>query len=183
MHIQVVTELQEVGWLMICTVCTVDYISLRRNKLYTKDRIFMHQSIELEIKRVEIVSDRMSHIVMRGFRWDLALIVHAPTANWNYDSKDNFYEEFEQVFDLFSTNRMQILFGCRRAKFGREDIFKPTAGKYHIVWIHQTLEKMWEYKCTMQQLFIDFKKTYDLFRRKVLNNFLIEFGINMALLI
>jgi len=30
-------------------------------------------------------------------------------------------------------------------------------------------------------LFIDFKKTYDLFRRKILNNILIEFGINMKL--
>jgi len=33
----------------------------------------------------------------------------------------------------------------------------------------------------MNQLFIDFKKGYDLFRRKVLNNILIEFGINIKL--
>jgi len=33
----------------------------------------------------------------------------------------------------------------------------------------------------VQQLFIDFKKIYDLFRKKVLNNILIEFGINMKL--
>ena len=51
----------------------------------------MHQSIVLAIKRVEIVSDRMSHRVMRGCRSDLVLIVHAPTANINYESKDNFY--------------------------------------------------------------------------------------------
>jgi hypothetical protein len=36
------------------------------------------------------------------------LIVHAPTANINYDSKDNFYEKFEKVFDLFPTYHMQI---------------------------------------------------------------------------
>jgi hypothetical protein len=41
---------------------------------------------------------------------------------------------------------------------------------------------MWEYKGTVHQPFIDFKKTYDLFRRKVLNKILIEFGINMKLL-
>ena len=34
----------------------------------------------------------------------------------------------------------------------------------------------------MGQIFIDFKKTYDLFRRKDLNNIIIEFGINMELL-
>jgi hypothetical protein len=41
---------------------------------------------------------------------------------------------------------------------------------------------MREYKGTVHQLFIDFKKTYDLFRSKVLNNIFIEFGINMELL-
>jgi len=48
------------------------------------------------------------------------LIVYAPTANTNYDSKDNFYEEFEQVFDHFPTYHMQILLGCRKGKHGRE---------------------------------------------------------------
>jgi hypothetical protein len=183
-HMQVVTELEEVGWVMVCTVCAVDYNFFTEKWNYTlRTKFFMHQSIELAIKWAEIVSDRMLHIVMRGFRWDLALIVHAPTANINYDSKDNFYGKFEQVFNQFPTNHMQILFGCRKAKFGTEDIFKPTDGKYHIVWIHQTLEKMWEYKWTVQQLFIDFKKTYDLFRRKAMNNFLIDFGINMDLII
>jgi hypothetical protein len=61
------------------------------------------------------------------------LIVHAPNANINYASKDNFYEEFEQVFDHFSMYHMQILLGCCKAKYGRQDRFKPTAGKYHIV--------------------------------------------------
>jgi hypothetical protein len=28
-----------------------------------------------------------------------------------------------------------------KTKFGREDKFKPTAGKDHIVYIHQTLEE------------------------------------------
>jgi hypothetical protein len=48
----------------------------------------------------------MSHIVMRGCRWDLGLIVHASNANINYDSKDNFYEELEQLFDHFPTCHM-----------------------------------------------------------------------------
>jgi len=33
------------------------------------------------------------------------------------------------------------------------------------------------------QLFIDFKKPYDLFRRKVFINIVIEFGINMKFVI
>jgi len=82
-----------------------------------------------------------------------------------------FYEELEQVFDHFPTYYIQILLGCCKAKFWREATFKPSPGKYHIVCIHQTLDA--------NHLFIDYKKTYDLFRRKVLNNILIEFGISI----
>jgi hypothetical protein len=35
----------------------------------------------------------------------------------------------------------------------------------HIFFILQILEKKWEYNEAVHQLFIDFKKTYDLFRR------------------
>jgi hypothetical protein len=43
----------------------------------------------------------MSHIVMRGCRWDLVLIVHASTANISCYWKDNFYQGLQQVFDHF----------------------------------------------------------------------------------
>jgi hypothetical protein len=39
------------------------------------------------------------------------------------------------------------------------------------------LEKKWEYNGAVHQLFIDFKKAYDSFRREVLCNILTEFGI------
>ncbi|KAJ4440051.1 hypothetical protein ANN_08182 [Periplaneta americana] len=39
------------------------------------------------------------------------------------------------------------------------------------------LEKKWEYKGTVHQLFIDFKKAYDSVKREILYNILIEFGI------
>jgi hypothetical protein len=46
-----------------------------------------------------------------------------------------------------------------------------------IFYIRQILEKKWEYKETMHQLFIDFKKGYDSVKREVLYNILLEFGI------
>jgi hypothetical protein len=51
----------------------------------------------------------------------------------------------------------------------------------HILCIRQILEKEWEYNEAVHQLFIDFKIAYDSFRRKVLNNILIEFGIPIKL--
>jgi hypothetical protein len=39
-HIQVVTETEDVGWVMAGTVCAEDYTFLWKNKLYIKDRIF-----------------------------------------------------------------------------------------------------------------------------------------------
>jgi len=90
-HVKVVTEIEEVGWVMGGTVCAEDYTFLGKNKLYIKDKFFIHQSTVLAVKRVELVNARMSHIVMRGCRWDFVMIVHAPTVNTNYDSTDNFY--------------------------------------------------------------------------------------------
>ena len=53
----------------------------------------------------------------------------------------------------------------------------------HIFCFHQILEKIWEYnEVVHHQIFIDFKKTYDLVRRKVLYNILIEFGIPIKLI-
>jgi hypothetical protein len=51
----------------------------------------------------------------------------------------------------------------------------------HIYSIRQIREKKWEYNEAVHQLFIDFKKAYDLVRGEVSYNILIEFGIPMKL--
>ena len=47
----------------------------------------------------------------------------------------------------------------------------------NIFCIRQILEKKWEYKEEVHQLFINYKKAYDSVRREVLYKILIEFGI------
>jgi hypothetical protein len=54
------------------------------------------------------------------------------------------------------------------------DVIVPTTDQ--IFCIRQILEKRWEYNGTVHQLFIDFRKAYDLVRREVLYNILIQFG-------
>jgi hypothetical protein len=176
-YIQVVTETEGVGWVMEGTLCAEDYTFFYRKINYIfRTGFFIHQSTVLAVKAVELLSDRMSHIVMRGCRWELVLIVHAPTGNINYDAKDNFYEEFEQMFDHFPTYHMQILLECSKAKFGRR-YFQANSWEISVC-IQQTIEKTWERIGAVNQL-LDFMKTYNLFRWKVLNNSLIEFGINI----
>jgi len=51
----------------------------------------------------------------------------------------------------------------------------------HIFCICQILRKKWEYNKAVHQFFTDFKKAYDSFRREVLFNIIIEFGIPVKL--
>jgi hypothetical protein len=88
----------------------------------------VHKRIISAVKRVEFVSDRMSHIILRG-RWChiIVLNVHAPSEDKINYLKDSFYEELERVFYKFPKYHMKILLDFN-AKIGREDIFKPTIG-------------------------------------------------------
>jgi exonuclease III len=64
----------------------------------------------------------MSYLNLNG-RWcDIVLDVHIPTEDKDYDIKDRFYEELEQVFDQFPRYHMKILLGDFNAKVVREDI-------------------------------------------------------------
>jgi hypothetical protein len=51
-----------------------------------------------------------------------------------------------------------------------------------IFYIRQILEKKWEYNGKVHQLFIDFRKAYDLIKREVLYNILVEFCIPKKLI-
>jgi hypothetical protein len=62
----------------------------------------VHERIISADKRVEIVSDRISHIILRG-RWChiIVLNVPSPTEDKTDDVKDSFYEELVSMFDKF----------------------------------------------------------------------------------
>jgi hypothetical protein len=60
----------------------------------------VHNTIISAVKRVEIVSDRMSHISLKGCLSDfIVLNVHAPTEHKD-DTKGRFYEELEEAFSV-----------------------------------------------------------------------------------
>jgi exonuclease III len=90
---------------------------------------FVHKVIISTVKRVEFVSDRMSHIILRS-RWCHIIVLnfHAPTEDKTDDVKGIFYEELERAFDKFPKYHIKILLGDFNAKVGRKDIFNRQLG-------------------------------------------------------
>jgi hypothetical protein len=117
-------SVQEVRWDKGGTVRAGDYTFSygNGNESYQLGTgYFVHQRIVSAIKRVEFVTDRMSHIVLRGHWCNIFVLnVHAPTEEKSEDSKDSFYEELEWVFDHFPKYHMTILLGDFNAKLGRD---------------------------------------------------------------
>jgi hypothetical protein len=63
---------------------------------------FVHKRIISAVERVELISDRMSHIILRGRCCDIIVLnTHAPTGDKIRYIKDTLYEELELVFDKF----------------------------------------------------------------------------------
>jgi hypothetical protein len=91
-------------------------------------RFFIHNRIISAVKRVEVVSDMMLYITLKGHWCDIVLNVHATTEDKGDVIKDSFYKELEQVFDQFPRYHMKILLGAFNVKVGWEDIFKPIIG-------------------------------------------------------
>ena len=90
---------------------------------------FVHHTIASAVKRVELVSDRMSYAFLRG-RWCniIVLNVHEPCEVKSDDLKDSFYEELGKVFYQFPKYHKKIILGDFNAKVGRQNVFKPTIG-------------------------------------------------------
>jgi hypothetical protein len=62
----------------------------------------VHKRIISAVKRVELVSDRMSYIILRGLWCHIIVLnIHAATEDKTDDLKDSFYKELESVFDKY----------------------------------------------------------------------------------
>jgi hypothetical protein len=84
---------------------------------------FIHNRIISAVKRVELVSDRMSYITLKGHWCDIIVLnVHALTEDKDDVIKDSFYKELEEVFDQFPRYHMKTLQGDLNAKVGKVDI-------------------------------------------------------------
>jgi hypothetical protein len=85
----------------------------------------IYQAIRSAAERVEIISDRMFCITVRG-RWhDIFLNVHAPRMKVMI-IKDLFCYELKRVLDQIPKHNIKILLGDFNVRGGSENKFKPT---------------------------------------------------------
>jgi hypothetical protein len=90
---------------------------------------FVRESIISAVRKLQLISNRISDIILRGLWCDIFLLnIHGRTEDKIDDANGRFYEELEHVFDKFPKCRMKIMLGDFNAKVGTEDIFKPTVG-------------------------------------------------------
>jgi len=95
---------QEVRWDKGGTVRARYYIFSmeRQRKSSIGNRNFVHHRTVSAVKRGGFVSDRLSCIVLRSHWYNIVVSnVHAPSEDKSDDSKDSFYEEFEQFLIIF----------------------------------------------------------------------------------
>jgi hypothetical protein len=92
------------------------------------DRIFIYKRIILAVRRVQLISDRMSYIILRG-RWCNIIVpnVHAPCEDKYNDVNNSFYEKLGRVLNQFPSNDTKILLDFN-ANVCREDIIKRQSG-------------------------------------------------------
>jgi len=77
------------------------YVKVKEQHQLGIDFSVHHRTVPA-VKRLEFVSNRMPHILLRG-RWFNITVsnMYAQCKEKSDDSKDSFYEELQQVFDYF----------------------------------------------------------------------------------
>ncbi|KAK9687821.1 Endonuclease-reverse transcriptase [Popillia japonica] len=77
------------------------------------------------------VNEKVCQMQLRGKERNINIInVQAPTEDKDDEEKSKFYETVEDIYDLLPKHDMNIMVGDLNAKVGREDIYKPTVGKF-----------------------------------------------------
>jgi hypothetical protein len=122
-------KVQEVRWVDGGSQPEDDYTFFHRNgnaNRHLGRKFFTDKGIISAVKRVELISDMMSKVTLRGHSCDtIVLSMHAPT-KYKSDTKGSFNEEPKCVFHQFPKYHIKILLGDFNTKVGRGDIFKLT---------------------------------------------------------
>lgn len=77
------------------------------------------------------INDRICVLRVRGKFFNYSLInVYAPHNERSDEDKDNFYSQLDDIYAQCPQRDIKIIIGDLNAKVGREEIFRPTIGKF-----------------------------------------------------
>lgn len=82
-----------------------------------------------KVIKFQAISDRMCKLQVRDKHKNITMLnFHAPTEEKDDETKDEFYEQLEEIIDRIPITHVKIVIGDANAKIGNEDIFKSITG-------------------------------------------------------
>jgi hypothetical protein len=133
-----------VGQKLHCRSKGFSFFSTEREKQKscTGNRFFVHRRRVSAVKRPEVVSDKMTYVVLRGRSCNsIVLSTHAAVEESRDYSKDSFCEEVRKVFYHFPNYHRKIPLHFNDKPW-KEDVFNPTTGdesSHHLLKYYFTL--------------------------------------------
>ena len=80
-----------------------------------------------------MVNERLCVLRLKGRFKNYSMInVHAPHNESSEDDKDAYYELLEKTYDDLPAHDIKIVLGDFNAKVGKEEVFRPTIGRYSL---------------------------------------------------
>jgi hypothetical protein len=82
---------------------------------------------------LEPINERLCILRVRGrFNNTMMICVHVPTEEKYDESKETFYEKLDQIYHRAPAHDRKIIIGDLNAKIGKEELFRPTTGKWSL---------------------------------------------------
>lgn len=98
---------------------------------YSGTGFVIRQNLLEYVMEFKPINEYISYIRLRGKFYNNSLLsVYTPTEEKNDLTKDTFYDQLERVF--VAIPKQNIVLGDFNAKIGREDVFRPTIGKFSV---------------------------------------------------
>ena len=89
--------------------------------------------LENQILNFRAIDERMCVLRIKGRFKNYSLInVHAPHNESPESNKDEYYETLTQTYDELPAHDIKIVMGDFNAKVGKEEVFRPTIGKFSL---------------------------------------------------
>jgi hypothetical protein len=91
------------------------------------------KKIKNDIIGFEPCNERLSKLRIRGRYYNISIInAYAPTEDKTDESREQFYDDFQNILDRVPKSYITIILGDLKAQLGKEAIYSEITGRYTI---------------------------------------------------